>query len=124
MTVELLPRGERAPVGPGMSSRPIFGSPNGSWTQPVFMEWELSGAAWTDRHPHDEFNFVLEGELHVRTGDTVVVARAGDLVRVPAGTEGHYSAPVHARMLAVYDHNAEGAPSTVVGLERLDPGDV
>lgn len=121
MTVELLPQSERTEVGPGMSSRRIFGSPQASWTRPVFMEWELSCAAWTDTHPYDEFNFILEGELHVESGEQVVVARPGDLVRVGAGTEGRYFAPVHARMLAIYDRNPAGAPSTFGGLEQLDP---
>lgn len=119
MTVELLPVSERAAVGPGMSSRRIFGSPDASWTQPVFMEWELSCAEWTDEHPHDEFNFILEGELHVHVGDEMVVARAGDLVRVAAHSAGRYVAPVHARMLAVYDHNPYGATSTIGGLKQL-----
>jgi uncharacterized cupin superfamily protein len=119
VTVELLPQAERTAVGPGMTSRRVYGSPVASWTRPVFTEWQLERASWTDRHPYDEFNYVLEGELHVHSDGQVVVARAGDLVRVAAGTEGRYSAPVRARMLAVYDHNAAGAPSTIGGLEGL-----
>lgn len=82
-----------------MTSRMIFGRTEDSWTRPVFTE----------------------GELHVSCGEDLVVARPGDLVRVPAGVEGRYFAPVHARMLAVYDHNPDGAPSTYGGLEQLDP---
>ena len=46
--------------------------------------------------------------------------KAGDLVRVSADSEGHYFAPVYARMLAIYDHNPDGATSTFGGLARLD----
>jgi ethanolamine utilization protein EutQ (cupin superfamily) len=121
MTVELVAASARDAVGPGMASRRIFGSTDGSWARPVFMEWELTGAAWTDLHPHDEFNFVLEGELHVHSDGVTVVAGVGDLVRVVAHTTARYVAPVHARMLAVYDHNPDGAPSTISGLEQIDP---
>jgi ethanolamine utilization protein EutQ (cupin superfamily) len=102
-----------------MSSRWIFGSPHGSWTAPVVMEWELTEAQWTDTHPHDEFNFVLDGELHVESDGNLVVARAGDLVRVAANSQGRYFAPEHARMLAIYDHNPGGAESDIVGLAHL-----
>ena len=49
------------------------------------MEWELTAAEWRDRHPHDELNFILEGELHVESEGTTVVAGVGDTVRVQAG---------------------------------------
>jgi uncharacterized cupin superfamily protein len=119
MAVELYPQDDRSPVGPGMLSRRVFGAPASSWTTPVFTEWELTGAEWVDEHPYDEFNFVLEGELHVESDGTVVVARTGDLVRVRAGSTGTYSAPGHARMLAVYDHNPDGGDSTIVGLSPV-----
>ena len=118
MTVQSYPRQARAAVGPGMSSRAVFGLPTDAWTRPVITEWELTGAQWTDEHPFDEFNYVLEGELHVESEGVVVVARVGDLVRVTAHSRGRYAAPVHARMLAVYDHNPAGAPSTIEGLGR------
>jgi uncharacterized cupin superfamily protein len=119
MTVELYPEERRATVGPGMSSRRVFGSSVGSWTTPVIMEWELTGAQWTDQHPHDEFNFVLEGELHVESDGALVIARAGDLVRVAANSQGRYFAPKRARMLAVYDHNPGGATSIIAGLRPV-----
>jgi ethanolamine utilization protein EutQ (cupin superfamily) len=119
MGVELVAGDDRTPVGPGMSSRRIFGSAEGAWTAPVFTEWELSHAEWVDQHPHDEFNFVLEGELHVESEGERVIARVGDLVRVPAHCEGRYFAPVHARMLAVYDHNPGGETSSTGALRRV-----
>ena len=105
-----------------MSSRPVFGSSTGAWTQPVMTEWELRGAQWTDEHPYDEFNYVLDGELHVECEGVVAIARAGDLVRVTAHSRGRYFAPRHARMLAIYDHNPAGAPTTVGGLEPVAAG--
>jgi uncharacterized cupin superfamily protein len=123
MGVELHPGSARRPVGPGMTSRRVFGSPEGGWTQPVVTEWELTGSQWIDEHPHDELNFVLEGELHVESEGTVVVARAGDLVRVEADSVGRYFAPDHARMLAIYGPNPEALPSTIVGLTDLGPVD-
>jgi len=119
MVVELRPDKGRTPVGDGMSSRTIFGSSSGSWTAPVLMEWELTQAQWTDQHPYDEFNFVLEGELHVESDGERVIARPGDTVRVPAHSQGRYFAPEYARMLAIYDHNPEGAGSSREGPEPV-----
>lgn len=121
MTVELYPENAREPVGPGMTSRRIFGSNEGSWTEPVIMEWELTAAQWIDEHPHDEFNYVLEGELHVESEGEVAIARVGDVVRVLAHSRGRYFAPQYARMLSVYDHNPRGEPTTIIGLESTGP---
>jgi mannose-6-phosphate isomerase-like protein (cupin superfamily) len=69
---------------------------------PALFEWELRGQEWSDAHDHDEYAFVLDGELHVTVDGATVVAGPGALVRVPAGARGHYAAPVHARILSVY----------------------
>jgi len=80
-----------------------------SWSDFVLSEWELERIGWTDLHPHDETNIVVEGELHVECeGETVVVGPRGT-VRVPAGKVGRYWAPVYARMVAVYGPNPSGA---------------
>lgn len=80
-----------------------------SWTGFVLSEWELRRRGWADLHPHDETNIVVEGELHVECdGQTVVVGPRGT-VRVPAGKIGRYSAPVYARMFAIYGPNPTGA---------------
>jgi hypothetical protein len=118
MTVELLPVAGQTAVGCGMTGRLIFGSAIEPRHQLAFVEWELTGAAWTDRHPYDEFDFILEGELHVQSGDDAVV---GDLVRVEAGSKGSCFAPVYARRLSVYAHDREGADSTIGGLQQLSP---
>lgn len=69
---------------------------------PAFFEWELRGEEWSDEHPHDEWVYVLDGELSVESGGTAVTCTTGALVCVPAGARGTYRAPVHARMLSVY----------------------
>lgn len=85
---------------------------SGRWDQPVLSEWELRDARWTDRHEHDEFNYVLEGELHVESDGVTVTGHAGDVVRVPAGSTGRYWTTSYARMLAVYGPNPGGTPTT------------
>jgi quercetin dioxygenase-like cupin family protein len=74
----------------------------------VMGEWSLTQAAWTDRHLHEELNYVLDGELHVTYDDQTFVARPGDVVIVPAGKRARYAAPVHARMVYVYGPSTDG----------------
>ena len=119
MTVEHRPRTGMTGRTKHMSSRSIYGDLEGPRQQPAFIEWELRAAEWLDTHPHDEFNFVLEGSLHVESGGVEVVAGPGDLVRVPASEEGRYFAPTYARMLAIYDHNPDGTPSLIRGMTPL-----
>lgn len=97
--------------GQGMRSRWIIPPAPEGWAGLALSEWELHGAGWTDRHPHDELNFVLEGELHIECDGHEVVLGTGDCARVPAGSVGRYWAPVHARMLAVYGPNPQGTPT-------------
>jgi mannose-6-phosphate isomerase-like protein (cupin superfamily) len=94
-----------------------------AWSDFVLSEWELSGQGWSDLHPHDEVNFVVEGELHVECeGQTVVVGPRGT-VRVPAGKVGRYWAPVYARMLAVYGPNPRGAKTEYGEYWDVPPAD-
>ena len=74
----------------------------------VIGEWSLTAAAWTDRHQHEETNWVLEGELHVSWEDRHEVVRPGQAVIVPRGASARYAAPVHARMLFVYGPSVDG----------------
>jgi mannose-6-phosphate isomerase-like protein (cupin superfamily) len=93
----------------GSRCRWLLEPPPESWSGYILSEWELEGTGWSDRHPHDETNIVVEGELHVECdGQTVVVGPRGT-VRVPAGKLGRYSAPVYARMFAIYGPNPSGA---------------
>ncbi len=88
---------------------------------PAFIEWELHAEEWSDEHPHDEYVYVLEGELHVTVGRSTVVGGVGAMVRVPAGARGAYAAPVHARMLSIYGprpstpHDAHGVLRRLTG---------
>ena len=93
----------------------------GGWCEPAMFEWELSAESWTDQHPHSEYNFVIEGQLFVESGGVTVEARAGDVVRVPAGAVGRYSAPKYARLLAIYGPS-KGGPSRKVSYEKLTGG--
>ncbi len=106
--------------GEGPKSRWFTEPRPGGWTEPVIMEWELTGESWTDEHVHDEYAYVLEGELHVECDGVVVEAGVGDLIRVPAGSTGRYWAPAYARMLGVYAPNPEGLPMRNARFEKLD----
>ena len=84
---------------------------------PAFFEWELRGQEWSDVHPHDEWVYVLDGELHIEAGSVAVVGGAGALIRVPSGSRGTYRAPVHARILSVYGPRAPH-PASAHGVLR------
>jgi uncharacterized cupin superfamily protein len=83
--------------------RSISPDPGAAWDGVVLSEWELERAGWQDRHPHDETTYLLQG--------TVVVLRPGDCATVRAGQLGRYIARDHARMLAIYGPNRDGAGS-------------
>jgi quercetin dioxygenase-like cupin family protein len=101
-----------------MKCRVIRPPVEGGWSEPAMFEWELTAEAWTDEHPHSEYNFVLEGQLFVESGGVTVEARQGDVVRVPAGAVGRYWAPTYARLLAIYGPS-DGSPSRRLGYEKL-----
>jgi ethanolamine utilization protein EutQ (cupin superfamily) len=86
------------------------------------MEWELRSEAWTDRHPHEEYNYVIEGMLVVECSGSRVEVGPGDAVRVAAGSLARYSAASYARMLAVYGANPAGLSSSDFAFEVLRPG--
>jgi ethanolamine utilization protein EutQ (cupin superfamily) len=103
-----------------MPGRSIIDQPGPAWTGFALMEWQLDAAEWTDRHPHDEVNYVLAGELHVTSDGETVVAGPGDTVVVAAGSRAVYAAPEHARMLAIYGPNPEGRESSDFAFRRLE----
>lgn len=119
MAAELYRKEPLIAYPPSGSCRVIYGDPAGRRATPVLMEWELRAGEFSDEHPHDEFNVVIEGELHVDSDGETVVAGVGDTVRVIAGSIGTYRAPVYARMLLVYDHNPAGLPTVVHGNRSL-----
>jgi len=121
MTVRLVPHEPLTPrVDDDMPGRTIIDQPGPAWTGIQLMEWQLTRAEWTDRHPHDEVNYVLDGELHVESDGETVVAGPGDTVVVAAGSKATYAAPDHARMLAIYGPNPEGLESGDFAFRRLD----
>jgi mannose-6-phosphate isomerase-like protein (cupin superfamily) len=103
------PKTEFAPRSGLPNCRPIIAPAPGGWTEPALFEWELRGEAWTDEHPHSEYNYVIEGQLFVEAGGVTVEAGAGETVVVPPGATGKYWAPVYARMLAIYGPSKGGA---------------
>ena len=121
--VEKFPAEQMLPINdewPGMRGRWMLPPQEGGWSTFSLGEWELERAVWTDLHHHDELNVVVEGELHVESDGRTVVARPGDTVRVRAGSLGRYSAPVYARMIAVYGPN-DGQADEAFAYEQLEP---
>ena len=94
---------------------PILPAPPGGWAQLAMGEWVLAGGGWTDRHPFDEVNYVLEGRLVVECDGERLEAGPGETIQVLAGSEAHYHAPEHARMIYVYGPNPNGEPSEYPG---------
>jgi mannose-6-phosphate isomerase-like protein (cupin superfamily) len=119
MPPELYPAGPLTALPDRPHSHAFIAPTPAGWTQVALMEWELTAESWSDEHPHDEYNYVLDGLLLVTCDGQTVEVPAGSVVRVPAGTTGHYAAPTHARMLAIYGPNPQGRPSAVHGLSRL-----
>ena len=119
MSAPILIRRAAVPPGRELRCRSIVPPAAGGWTEPAIFEWELRGECWTDEHPHTEYNYVIEGRLVVECGGLTVEAHAGDLVLVPAGAQGRYSAPEYARLLAIYGPS-DGRPSRITGLQRLE----
>lgn len=105
---------------PGMRTRYILDPGGDSWEHFAISEWELERAGWTDAHPHDEINIVIDGELHVETNGETVVLHAGDTVTVTAGSTGSYWAPRHARMIGIYGPNPDGAVSDYIRYWDID----
>jgi uncharacterized cupin superfamily protein len=119
--VELFPARPLATKSDVHGGRHIVGDDSGTWELPVLAEWELRAGEWIDQHPHAEFNYILEGELHVEVDGHTVVGGTGSVIWVHAGSRGRYFAPVYARMLSIYGPNPTGAASTTTGPRALFP---
>ena len=91
--------------------RPIIPPRRAGWDQLAMGEWELRGDGHGDCHVHDEVTYLIEGELEIDCDGERVVARPGDVVRVPGGAPAYYFAPVYARMLYIYGANPTGEPA-------------
>ncbi|MGO4246193.1 cupin domain-containing protein [Paenarthrobacter sp. RAF54_2] len=105
---------------PRMKARWVVNPRPEGWDTYAMSEWSLERAGFADHHPHDEVSVVLEGELHVRVGDTEVVGGPGDTIRVPAGYAGYYWAPKYARMLGIYGPNPDGQDSQALEYWEID----
>ncbi len=99
---------------PTPACRPILPAPESGWQQLAMGEWSLERAGWTDEHPFDEVNYVLEGLLVVECGGERLEAGPGEVIQVSAGSAAHYHAPEYARMIYVYGPNPGGEPSKVM----------
>ncbi len=82
-------------------------------------EWSLTAASWTDRHRHEETNWVLEGELHVNCEGRTAVVQPGHAVIVPPEVLATYWAPVYARMLFIYGPSDDGHTASDGRYEEL-----
>jgi mannose-6-phosphate isomerase-like protein (cupin superfamily) len=100
--------------GSGRTCRPIIPARGSGWPQLAMGEWSLDRAEWTDEHPFDEVNYVLEGRLVVDCGGETFEAGPGEVIQVLAGSTAHYHAPEHARMVYVYGPNPSGQESKVM----------
>ena len=99
---------DAGPIGPRPDRPRVQGRAPVATDQLMLGEWSLTAAAWTDRHQHEETNWVLEGQLHVTCDGRTEVIGPGCAVVVPPGTRARYAAPVHARMIFVYGPSADG----------------
>jgi hypothetical protein len=60
--------------------------PMASGTRPVLLEMTLpAGAAPPLHHDLDDSSFLLDGQMVVRCGDRMLLARAGDWLSLPPG---------------------------------------
>lgn len=50
---------------------------------------------------YDEVEYVIEGELHIRTDDQLVVGRPGDVIAIPKGSRISFGTPSWAKFLYV-----------------------
>lgn len=72
-----------------------------------FMAWSQSFFPWT--LDYDEIDLVLEGELHIRCKGQTFVAKAGDVLYIPKGSEIEFGTPTAVRFFYVtYPANWQG----------------
>jgi ethanolamine utilization protein EutQ len=64
-----------------------------------FMEWEKASFERTVEYP--EIGIVIEGELHLTAGGKSVIAKAGDMLYFPQGSQVVYTAPARVRLACV-----------------------
>ncbi len=63
------------------------------------MEMDHAEFPWTLNY--DEVEYIIDGEIHLKSAEGTVVAKAGDITYIPNGTSIHFCAPDHVRFLYV-----------------------
>ncbi len=79
--------------------RDVITSADGMPMSAGVMSLRQGSFAWT--LDYDEVEYVLEGELHITTGDQVAVGRPGDVIGVPKGSSITFGTPSWAKFLYV-----------------------
>ena len=106
-----------------------IGSINGDF---IIAEWQDKGGISEQprliaplhlHHRDDEAWYILEGALHVRSGDQIIEARAGASVFVPRGTPHTYwnPGPDPVRYLLVMTSNIYGLIADIHALPERTP---
>ena len=82
--------------------------PMASGTGPVVLEMTLpAGAAPPLHHDLDDSSFLLDGQMVVRCGDQMLLARAGDWLSLPRGVPHAFRVGRQpARILLVHDNDS------------------
>lgn len=85
--------------------------PMASGTGPVVLEMTLPAGAAPPLHLHlhlDDSSFLLDGQMVVRCGDQMLLARAGDWLSMPRGVPHAFRVVGHqpARILLVHDNDS------------------
>jgi quercetin dioxygenase-like cupin family protein len=112
---------DAGPIGPRPGRPRVSGRRSISTDELVVGEWCLAAAAWTDRHQHEETNWVLEGELRVTCAGRTEIVGPGHAVIIPPGALARYEAPVYARMVFVYGPSRDGHAMSDTRYEELPP---
>ncbi|GIV96291.1 MAG: hypothetical protein KatS3mg057_0948 [Herpetosiphonaceae bacterium] len=71
----------------------------------------VEGSFYPHRHSHDEFYYVLEGEVQVEVNGRVITVPAGQALLVQAGEEHHTSAAQRSVMLVVESRSITYEPT-------------
>lgn len=64
-----------------------------------FMEMEESEFEWTLNY--DEVDYIIEGTLVIKTGDSEIRGNAGDVIMIPKGSSISFSAPGYVKFFYV-----------------------
>ncbi|CAH0990444.1 Ethanolamine utilization protein EutQ [Sinobacterium norvegicum] len=77
----------------------VIGSADKSRMGTGFLEWNNAFFPWT--LTYDEIDVVLEGELHIKSGEQVFIGKPGDVMFIPQGASIEFGSPGHVRFVYV-----------------------